>query len=250
MKYRLLIIILLIISLTACRPASQPNTPIIGSGEIAGSGINAQEEQAIKGVSGIRMEIFGEVEILIGTQEIIRIDGEENLLPYLDIRQENGILIISTQRNTRIKQTKPIQFQITLKELQSVDVASSAVVQVNGPLKARALNLVMSGSGEINLPECELDSMSVQIPGSGLVSAAGQAARQEIKIDGSGRFDGENLIGSAVVVSLSGSGTSVVNASDTLLATISGSGEVSYLGNPSIDQKITGPGTLQAMPAR
>lgn len=48
----------------------------------------------------------------------------------------------------------------------------------------------------------------------------------------------------AATVEVSGSGTAVVNAADTLDFDISGSGRVEYIGSPTVTESISGSGDI------
>jgi hypothetical protein len=72
----------------------------------------------------------------------------------------------------------------------------------------------------------------------------GRTGNVEVRISGSGGFDGEDLVSPSGKVTISGSGSALMNASDELDVTISGSGGVTYMGNPVLDQTISGSGDV------
>ena len=53
-----------------------------------------------------------------------------------------------------------------------------------------------------------------------------------------------NLAGKTAVVNTNGSGRTTVQVSDTLNASINGSGDVIYIGNPTITQNYNGSGRI------
>jgi hypothetical protein len=87
-------------------------------------------------------------------------------------------------------------------------------------------------------------SVSVVIGGSGTVSLLGNANRQNIRIDGAGLFEGTNLDGEEAVVYIGGSANAYVNVSDKLDASITGSGVITYGGDPQLTREITGSGAI------
>ncbi len=66
----------------------------------------------------------------------------------------------------------------------------------------------------------------------------------EISISGSGDYDGIGLAVDEASIRISGSGGAKVWAESKLNASVSGSGDVYYKGNPTIDQRIDGAGKI------
>ena len=65
-----------------------------------------------------------------------------------------------------------------------------------------------------------------------------------MSISGSGAFEGEALESATGTVSVSGSGNAVVNVNDDLDVKVSVSGNVKYLGDPSVTASISGSGDV------
>ncbi|HEY9468077.1 MAG TPA: DUF2807 domain-containing protein [Propionibacteriaceae bacterium] len=87
--------------------------------------------------------------------------------------------------------------------------------------------------------------LSTDISGSAAITASGTADDQDLKISGSGRFEAEQLRSKTVKVDMSGSGIVSVYASDVLDIHMSGSGTLTYTGDPKqVTQQISGSGKL------
>jgi hypothetical protein len=113
-------------------------------------------------------------------------------------------------------------------------------------LSGERLSLRISGVGTVALDKVAVGEMSVRVSGSGNVKLAGQAEAQDITISGSGRLDSADLESRRTHIQISGSGSAKVKAADELWVQISGSGRVSYVGEPhQISQRITGAGTIE-----
>ena len=113
-------------------------------------------------------------------------------------------------------------------------------------VSAKSLNgITLSGSGTVDATGINADSLKMMLNGSGRISASGRADQQEIDLNGSGDFQGANLKGKTVSVSIAGSGDGVVAASETLDVTVMGSGSIEYIGDPKVTQTSLGSGSVK-----
>ena len=79
-------------------------------GAVRGSGRVVQEERPVSNVNAVRLATFGDLTIELGEEEELRIEAEENLIPYFETRVQNGTLIISQRPNLRLVSYKPVNF--------------------------------------------------------------------------------------------------------------------------------------------
>ncbi|MCS6973998.1 MAG: DUF2807 domain-containing protein [Cyclobacteriaceae bacterium] len=110
-------------------------------------------------------------------------------------------------------------------------VSGSGDITLRGNLKN--VKSSVSGSGKINLQADVAGLATFDISGSGDALAQGSANEVEAQISGSGKVLAAGLATKSCKVRISGSGSVEINVSDELDATISGSGDVRYTGNPS-----------------
>jgi len=97
----------------------------------------------------------------------------------------------------------------------------------------------ISGSGDINIIDFKNDNLSLNISGSGDITANGEVQTLIAKISGSG------LISKSATITINGSGDAKIWASDSISAQINGSGDIEYSGNPiNVKSKINGSGDI------
>jgi hypothetical protein len=86
------------------------------------------------------------------------------------------------------------------------------------------------------------------VSGSGKIYASGSASRVKTSISGSGKVLAADLQANSCEVRISGSGDVEINVKDQLDANISGSGSVSYRGNPGkVNSHASGSGRISKM---
>ena len=83
---------------------------------------------------------------------------------------------------------------------------------------------------------------------SGAADVMLEGAVDELLADTSGASDlkARALQARVVQISITGAGSAVVNATDTLRVAITGAGDVTYFGNPkTVEKHITGAGSIR-----
>ena len=127
--------------------------------------------------------------------------------------------------------------RVSIKLSGSGDISADRVV-------CHDLSAIISGSGDIVLGLVSCTDSEFATSGSGTISVAGECDSEDIKISGSGMFDGRNFVTRSANIALSGSGNAHSNVTDYLKAAISGSGNIYLTGNPRIEQKTSGSGRI------
>lgn len=106
----------------------------------------------------------------------------------------------------------------------------------------------VSGSGKVELTITVNGLADFGISGSGKIHAEGTAKEVKAGISGSGRVMAANLETDKCTVRISGSGDVEINVKSDLDATITGSGSVSYRGNPAhMNSHSSGSGKVRKM---
>ncbi|HMJ71262.1 MAG TPA: head GIN domain-containing protein [Cyclobacteriaceae bacterium] len=124
------------------------------------------------------------------------------------------------------------------------NVSGSGRIEFKG--KCRDFDSHVSGSGKIKL-DIEIAERAVfGLSGSGKVEAKGSAKEVKATISGSGEVLAANMITDKCDVRISGSGDVEINVNKELDANISGSGTVSYKGNPAhVNSHSSGSGSVR-----
>jgi len=119
-------------------------------------------------------------------------------------------------------------------------------VEIAAPNVSR---FVVEGSGELELSGIDQDALTVEITGSGDVTAYGRARQLAVTVEGSGDADLDELRVEDATVRVSGSGDASVNATGAATAAVEGSGDVAFSGRPaSLTQTVDGSGDVTVYP--
>jgi len=212
------------------------NKDIVGSGKIASEVRPAQNFTSVV--------LTGQANLLIiqGDNETLKIEADDNLLPYIKSGVSNGVLRIEENSNPLtqiIKPSKPITIFLTVKNIEEIILAGNGQITSESKLKGKTLTVNVSGAGKVDL-DLGFEKFTADISGSAEYSVKGSADDQEVHISGAGLYDAPDLISKRVTVNISGYGKATVNAEDTLDIIISGNGSVFYTGSPKVTQKVQG----------
>jgi len=219
----------------------------ISPGSVQGSGKIASEDRQVQGIRGVTLATTGDLTIALGSQESLRIEAEDNLLPYLETQVRNGTLTIGTRPNTNLRPTRPIRYALTVKSLEALSTTSSG--NIAGPLlPADRFTATISSSGNMRLAGLNANSLQVLISSSGnLEISEGEVKQQNITISSSGQYKAGGVRSQTADVRLSSSGNATIWVTGSLNAQLSSSGNVNYYGKPAITQRMSSSGKLVSL---
>lgn len=124
------------------------------------------------------------------------------------------------------------------------DVSGSGDIDLKG--SCSNFDSDVSGSGKVNVSLAIRERADFGVSGSGKISASGTAQEVKTSISGSGKVLASNLETERCEIRISGSGDVEINVKTDLDANISGSGSVSYRGNPNhVNSHASGSGSIR-----
>jgi hypothetical protein len=218
-------------------------------GVVSGSGVVVTESRSIQSADSIVLKGMGDLQVSQGNETTLVVEGEDNILPFVKTRVENGTLTIEVSGDggpVAIIPTRQLRYTLTLQSVRAVETLGSGDVEVRGT-SARSLNLKSSGSGSIRLPSIDADEVAAVMTGSGNIEAGGVASALRVASYGSGRALMSGLTAREADVVLSGSGDAYLRVSDRLSAKSYGTGRVLYYGNPYVESSVFGSGTVNCL---
>lgn len=217
-------------------------------GTIKGNGIYKKESRSIAAFSGLASSGQMNVEISYGVSSDLQIEGDENILPYVETFVKNGVLKIRVKDLTIIKPQLTIKVKISMTIISSISQSGSGSVQGDGGFtNSEPTDFSISGSGKIRLGFANFKGTNISMSGIGTLQLKGHV-NEDISIhqSGSGNIDCENMPCQNASVNISGSGNVRLNARESINAHISGSGEIFYTGDAGrLDSHISGSGKIR-----
>jgi hypothetical protein len=226
-----------ILFLSAC-------TIVRGSGDV----ITVQRE--VNGFDRVALSGVGTMFISVGEKESLLIEAEDNLLPYIETKVQGSILEIGLKYehwNTAIQPTKPINYFLTVTNLEALDLSGAGRIEIE-EINTTQLRIHTSGAGDIEIEKLNAQSLTMVVSGAGSCRIHdGKVDSQHLQISGAGGYRASDLESHRTDIDISGMGGAKIWVSDTLHVAISGAGNVGFYGYPTVSQSISGAGRIQSL---
>ena len=213
--------------------------------KVKGNGHVITEARTVTSAHKIKLQGSYDVELVPGSATALKIEGDDNILPYIITKEVDGWLIVKTKDKINISTNTKLKIYITTDMVEAISLSGAGNIKSTGKfIGGDKLDLNISGIGSADL-EVNTPSVNANISGSGSIILAGETKDSKITISGIGSYKGENLKAENVEVVVSGSGSANVFADSKLDVSVSGIGNVNYKGNATVSQKVSGSGSVK-----
>ena len=189
---------------------------------VTGSGNVKEETRQTGAYTGIKVNVPASIIIEVGKDGDTIITSDDNVLPQITSKVDNGVLTISSTGS--INNLSKLSIKCKSAKLDSLDLNGATDTAVNG----------------INGAKFSLSSN-----GASTIALQGTSDELSANMNGAGSLNAKDLITKASNVSINGAGSAIVNASEDLDASVKGAGTVSYAGKPkNVKQNVLGAGSI------
>lgn len=214
---------------------------------IKGNGNVVTVERSVGDYDAVALAGWFDVELVAGNEGELTLKGESNLLEYIKTEVKNGKLIVKVEKGVNLKPSNwnsGIYITVPVETINSVTLSGSGDIVGKTTLKSDNFDTRISGSGDITLA-IEAENVEATLSGSGDINLEGRATNLDIQVSGSGDIKAYELEAEFATVQVSGSADVKVTVNQSIDARVSGSGDISYRGNPKkIKSKSSGAGDI------
>jgi hypothetical protein len=206
-----------------------------------------KEKRDLKEFTKVNFGVSGTLYISIGPGFKIDLEGEKDVLDDIVTEVKGGSLLIKKD-NWRLNINEKVTIYITMPEITGLAVSGSGKAEIRDAVKSENLNLNVSGSGRILTSNVTSANLNCVISGSGDINIGGNGSttNADVVISGSGSFKGETCKLQSAKIVISGSGSCLCNVTESLKSNISGSGNITYIGDLRIDARVSGSGRVRS----
>ena len=211
---------------------------------------NKSETRAVEAFNGVGVSAPITVYLTQGDSQSLVLEGDEAALAQLETYVENGSLKLRQKTHEHVHLMGKVKAYVTAKEIRAIAIAGSGDV-IARSLRTGDVKLAISGSGDIHIESLTAAKVHAAIGGSGdIVIAGGKAESIDGSVAGSGDLRAGNLEVADAKVAVAGSGDIVLWAKNSITASIVGSGDVRYYGEPAVRKtSVIGSGSFKNMGA-
>jgi hypothetical protein len=192
------------------------------------------------------LEVNGSVNVWLrqGNPATIQILADSNLQPFLVFEFADDLLTIRQKRSLHWSGTAKVL--ITVPDINRIGVEGAAEINIPDTLRTDQFTLDIKGAAMANL-SLLCHTFHSEISGAGEIRLKGRAESVETRINGAGKMAAKEFLIMNHDIRINGAGSVTTSVSDTLRATLNGTGEVKYSGNPFIIPDINGIGRIHRM---
>jgi hypothetical protein len=210
-----------------------------------------RETRVVTGFS--RIEVYGMAEVRLrqGTTEGATIEAAAQLLPRIRTEVRDRTLFIDVAQERRWSDwmhwsgpRRTPRVTVDFIELDRLGSAGAIKLLADG-LRADELRLDFSGASSVKIGNLQASRLRLEGSGATKAELAGKVGTQVVDLSGAGSYSATGLESDRAELHVSGAGKAFVNAKTSLAVEISGAGLVEYLGNPKLEQDISGVGKVR-----
>ncbi|HJQ24646.1 MAG TPA: head GIN domain-containing protein [Blastocatellia bacterium] len=206
---------LLVLSVAGCKS-------MLGINKVQGSGTAKTEKRDVARFTAIEVQCHGVVNVTAQAPASLSISGDDNIVPLITTEVRNGTLYIKSDKDYDTK--SQLKIDVTTPDIEK---------------------FAFTGAGEVALSKLRNEHVEISLSGAGRLTASGEAKEADIALTGAGDLDAKDLHTVKTSVKSTGAGSVDVYATDELVASATGVGNVNYYGNPKqVKTQATGLGSI------
>ncbi len=228
MKKLILLAGIFILTVTSANAQWWSNEKVVGNKDVVKQtrSVNRYDRIAITGMM--------EVQLVAGKEGKIDLEAESNLMEFIETEVSGDLLKIGIKKGVNLQPSKnyPIKLIVTFEDLDALSLTGSGHIRNSDPITARDFKVSVTGSGNMNL-DIKTQTLDGTLTGSGDVKLKGNTRDLKCKVTGSGDFLAYEFKAENVTASVTGSGDIEISEENELNANVSGSGDITYMGDPA-----------------
>ena len=190
--------------------------------QVRGSGNRQREERKVAAFTSMVTDGAFDISVVSQKEYALEVEGDDNILPMVGTDVSGNVLHIKNKSGYSVSQ--PIKITISVPNLEAV---------------------TSNGAGRIRITNLKNDRFELDVNGAPAVEASGETKFLKIKANGAGNLDTHRLRATKADVNSNGVTQVDLYAREQLDVVVSGPSSVTYDGDPVVNQKINGPGTIQ-----
>lgn len=178
-------------------------------------------------------------------EQAVKIEAEENLLPYIETYVEGYTLHVGTKDNYWLRPGRKVKIFVSSPDYESIrSYGSGDIIGESKITNSSKLELGVNGSANIKM-DISAPEINTETNGSGDIFLRGETKSFEGEIHGSGNIKALDLKSDDATIKIYGSGDAEVFADKKLDVHVAGSGDVDYKGSAQVSSSIAGSGRVK-----
>jgi hypothetical protein len=187
----------------------------------------------------------------------VTIEALTEIFSLTEVKVENGILMINVDRKPDnpnksiwakiddIKLNPTMKLFVSVKNINDIQVNGGGKVVSENSIASEYVTMGVSGNGSIDI-DLKGNTIKAEVSGPGTLTVRGYASSMDALVSGTGSVNAYNCALETAKAKVTGSGSCLLNVTNTLDAMVLGSGAVKHKGNTKTAQKkVYGSGVIE-----
>jgi hypothetical protein len=187
----------------------------------------------------------------------VTIEALTEIFSLTEVKVENGILMVNVERKPDnpnksiwakiddIKLNPTMKLYVSVKNINEMQVNGGGKVVSENSIASDYLTMGVSGPGSIDI-DLKGNTIKAEVSGPGSMNVRGYASSIDALVSGTGTVNAYNCALETAKAKVTGSGSCLLNVTNTLDAMVLGSGAVKHKGNTKTAQKkVYGSGVIE-----
>lgn len=212
---------------------------------IDGNGTIKKETRTVGVFNSV--EVGGAIDVYVrqDSSRSVNIETDENLIPYVEIRNDGDVLYIHTKRGYNLDPSKSVKVYVSSPVYKMLQVSgASKIISENTLSSDGPIDVGLSGSSDAGL-DLKCPKITVNVSGASTITVKGETKDLSIEGSGASHIKCFDLKSETVDVDVSGATSAEVFASVKLNAGASGASNVRYKGNAAVTEDESGASSVQ-----
>lgn len=206
------------------------------------------EERSVAVFSKLDTRVAADVELFYAEQQSLKIEASEKYAEQLLTEVVGNTLIIKMKSGIRFTNLGQAKISIGIPNCSAIKSSGSGEMNFIGLWENEDIKINVTGSGNAYFDNIISQKLGVTNTGSANIEIHnGEFDYFNLNSTGSGNFNSINAISKQANIRKTGSGKTTVWVTDHLQLKLTGSGDLFYKGNPTMDLDVTGSGKVKSL---
>jgi hypothetical protein len=199
---------------------------------IGGSGNLITRTYDESGFTGVTTGYGAIVDITAGDSYAVTVEMDDNLEPYLQVSNTDGMLSILLDSTQKDYFNPTLNVAITMPELKSINLSGGSLGTITGFGSEQPFDVELSGGSQLR-GDIESGNADVAVSGGSKIDLTGMAGNLNLNASGGSFAFLSGFAVQDVTLDVSGGGEVEIYPSGTIRGQASGGTRVHYNGNPT-----------------
>jgi hypothetical protein len=209
---------------------------------IEGDGNVVTENRKVSSFDQIDVSGAFTVVLKQGEGEEVIVEADQNLHEIINVEVVGGTLLIDSKQNIR-RATKR-EVQVTFRKLERVEISGAVTLKNETVLELETLEVQGRGASTVDM-QLAAGRLDCKFSGASTINFTGHSEHFSAELSGASDLNTFDLDAAHVHLVVKGAGDARVAASEYLNVSIFGAGSVIYQGDPEIEKRISGAGSVK-----